>query len=152
VGGVATLAIARGTVCELTRLAPVDLEVLASRMAEREAIPAGEARTRLLGFGQSEEVDERALAVLDAGLAELADDLRNTIEFHSNSATGDPVAEVVLSGAAALIPNFADVLEQRMGMPVRTGAPNGARPDVFGELAPARASIAAGLAVTEVHA
>jgi type IV pilus assembly protein PilM len=151
VSGVTTLAIARGTTCELTRVAPTGLEELASRLAEREGIVLGAARDRLVDYDPDAD-DSAALAVLDHGLAELADDLRNTIEFHAGQVDGDPVASVVLSGPAAAIPNFCEVLEQRIGLPVALGQPAEARPGAFDGLAPTRAAVAAGLAVEELVA
>lgn len=153
VSGVTTLAIARGTSCELTRVAPTGLEELASRLAEREGIVLGEARDRLVGYGREDGADdEAALAVLDHGLAELADDLRNTVEFHAGQLGGDPVASVVLSGPAAAIPNFCPVLEQRIGLPVALGEPVSASADAFAGLEATRASVAAGLAIEELAA
>jgi type IV pilus assembly protein PilM len=151
VAGVTTLAVARGTRCELTRVAPVGLEVLSGRLAERKGIVLGEARERLLAYGRGNE-DEDALQVLNHGLAELADDLRNTIEFHAGQVGGDPVAEIVVSGAVATIPNVAEVLEQHIGTPVRTGAPVEAQAGALGDVAAARVSVAAGLAVEELAA
>lgn len=149
VSGATTLAIARGAACELTRVSPVDLTVLAERLAEREGVPVGEARPRIAAFDPAGD-DDAALAVLDGGLAELADDVRNTIEFHAGTAE-QPVAEVVLTGAAAAIPNIATVLEQRIGLPVAPGAAE-TGPGAADGADPRRACIAAGLAVEEVVA
>jgi Tfp pilus assembly PilM family ATPase len=127
----------------------MSLEHLSRRLAEREGIPAIEARERLLSFTGVD--DPQALAVLDAGLAELADDLAKTIEFHAAQGEGSAVAETVISGPTALIPNFAEVLAQRMQIPVRRGGPRVAdRSDV--DLAHERVALAAGLAVEEVRA
>jgi type IV pilus assembly protein PilM len=152
VAGVTTLAIARGTRCELTRVAPVGLELLAGRLAERQGIVLGEARERLLAYGRDGAGDDEALAVLDQGLAELADDLRNTMEFHAGQLGGDPVEQIVLSGAAVTIPNVCEVLEQRIGTPVRAGAPSEARPGALGDVDALQVSVAAGLAVEELAA
>ncbi|HVW19331.1 MAG TPA: pilus assembly protein PilM [Solirubrobacteraceae bacterium] len=149
VAGVTTLAIARGSTCELTRVSAIDLEQLSRRLASREGNDVAEARTRLLAFGG--EGDDAALAVLDAGLADLADDLGKTIAFHAAEAAGPPVAEVRLSGPVALIPNFPDVLAERLGTPVRVAAP-AASPSYADELPLERVAMAAGLAVEEVPA
>jgi type IV pilus assembly protein PilM len=148
VGGTTTLAVARGTRCELTRVAPVDLERLAQLLAERQGIVLDAATERLLAF-RPDGGDQAALAVLDQGLAELADEIRNTMEFFAAQGDGTPVAEVVLSGPAAAIPNFGTVLEQRVGAAVRCVAAVEARPGALGAVDPFHAPIAAGLAIEE---
>jgi type IV pilus assembly protein PilM len=152
VGGVATVAIARGADCELTRVSPVGLEALSGRLAEREGVPLADARRRIEHFGEGEATDEKALEILDGGLAELADDLGKTIEFHAGTTAGEGVGEIVLSGPAALIPNFPEVLGQRMQVPVRRGAPVEAQPGALDSVGAERAAVAAGLAVEQVPA
>jgi type IV pilus assembly protein PilM len=150
VGGVTTVAIARGNVCELTRVSPVGLEQLSAKLAERDGVTVHEARTRLIDFDPDGPVDELALTVLDAGLAELADDLEKTITFHASQSDGAAVMESVISGTGAAIPNFAEVLGQRMRMPVRRGAPVSASNGAAGNVTMERAALAAGLAVEDV--
>ncbi len=119
IAGVTTLAISRGRSCELTRVSPIDLEQLSRRLAERDAISVTDARARLLGFRPGPDQDDLALSILDAGLADLADDLVKTVEFHASSMDGSAVSETIISGPAAAIPNFAEVLGERMHMTVR---------------------------------
>jgi len=150
VAGMTTLAIARGARCDLARSARTGLEALSSRLAEREGVPQAAAHSRLVRFGQDGDLtgDAAALAVLDHGLADLADEIRNTMEFHAGRPEGAPVSEVVLTGPGATIPNFAEVLEQRIGTPVRTAAPAADAAGLAG-VAPAQTTLAAGLALEE---
>ncbi|HEY8581308.1 MAG TPA: type IV pilus assembly protein PilM [Capillimicrobium sp.] len=153
VAGVTTLAMARGAACELTRISPVGLEALTARLAEREGIVLSEARRRLLGYGRDGGADdEAALAVLDHGLAELADDLRNTIEFHAAHGGGPGAERIVLSGPAATIPGFERVLGERVGLPVALAAPASSGDGGLVEVPATRACVAAGLAFEELAA
>jgi type IV pilus assembly protein PilM len=148
--GVTTVAIARGTTCELARVSHIGLEALAGRLAERDGLPMADARARIEGFGRDGAEDDHALETLDAGLGELADDLAKTIEFHAGTTDGEGAKQVVLSGPAAMIPNFPEVLARRLGMDVRSAGPAEHRPGVLEQIGAERTAVAAGLAVEEV--
>jgi len=151
VADVTTVAIARGTVCEMTRISPIGLDQMARRLAEREAVSTIDARKRLEHFDPASQVDELALEILDAGITSLADDLTKTLEFHASQHAGTPITAAVVTGDASLIPNFPEVLGQQMRMEVRRGAPASAN-EALGTVELARVALAAGLAVEEVNA
>ena len=150
VGDVTTVAIARGELCEMTRVSPLGLDQMARRLAEREAITVSEARQRLRSFDPAGK-DELALEILDSALTGLADDLTKTLEFHASENPGSPISAAVVTGDASLIPNFPEVLGQHMRLAVRRGAPASAN-DELGTVQLERVALAAGLAVEEVNA
>lgn len=92
-----------------------------------------------------------AKTVLQAGVREIAGEVRNSLDFHRSQGGGE-VREVVLSGAALEIAGFAAALEAELGFPlVRRSVEidGGERP---GGVSAERLAIAAGLAVEEVAA
>lgn len=92
-----------------------------------------------------------AKTVLQAGVREIAGEVRNSLDFHRSQGGGE-VREVVLSGAALEIDGFAAALEAELGFPlVRRSVEmdGGGQP---GGVSAERLAIAAGLAVEEVAA
>lgn len=148
VSGSTTLAIAERAVCRFTRVGPAGLDMFTESLAEREGVPLGEARDRLLACAlDSASGDTLASDVLDHGVAQLGDDLRTSLEFFATQ-WGTPVTDLVLSGPALAVPGLTVALERRVGVPVRTATVDVAVDDVE----PWRLAVAAGLSVEEVPA
>jgi Tfp pilus assembly PilM family ATPase len=85
--------------------------------------------------------------VLDEGIHQLADAVRNSLNFYRMQHNAQPVGRAVLTGPAVGIPGFAESLSEALGMPVEP------RIVAHGEDAAADASrlaVAAGLAVESV--
>jgi type IV pilus assembly protein PilM len=159
VSGLTNLAVADGTGCTFTRVTGGGLEHMVQALAERAAVPIEEARGWILRAGVTGtdpelESDPEALAavrtVLVTGVRQVAGEVRSSLDFHQMQAGGDTALDrVVLTGTAAGVPGFAETLCTELGLPVESRAVDYAAPD---DLDPARVSIAAGLAVTEVPA
>jgi type IV pilus assembly protein PilM len=89
--------------------------------------------------------------VLEAGVRGIAGEVRNSLDFYQMQEEGTAASLVVLSGPALDIPGFGELLEQNLGLPVRSetvaaansGALNGCSAQYF--------AIAAGLAIEEVR-
>jgi type IV pilus assembly protein PilM len=150
VGAATTLAIADAGVCRFTRVAPVGLHSMAAQLAERTGVDPEQARAALLAAGRAGAPEHPELrSVLDAGLAELGDDLRTSVEFFATQWEA-LVREVVVTGPGLELPGLASALEARVGLPVRPAAVRVAPGARLADLAPGRLAVAAGLAVAEV--
>jgi type IV pilus assembly protein PilM len=159
VSGLTNLAVADGTGCTFTRVTGGGLEHMVQALAERTAVPIDEARGWVLRAGVTGtdaelESDPETLAavrtVLVSGVRQVAGEVRSSLDFHQMQSGGDTALDrVVLTGAAAAVPGFAETLCTELGLPVESRAVDFPAAD---DLDPARVSIAAGLAVTEVPA
>jgi type IV pilus assembly protein PilM len=140
IGGLTNLAVADGTNCLFTRVVGGGLESIAIELAERRALTLEHARGWLAHAGLSDnghEVTGEPEIIADARTV-LADGVRRIGGVMA-------VQSAVLTGAAAVVPGFADALAVELGMPVRTGIVDG----VSGGLELSLVAIAAGLAVEE---
>lgn len=154
VGGLTNMAIAEGAVCRFTRVAGGGLESIAAGVAERQQIPLSDARELVAAVDLASEPPEEpgqpdARPALEAGVREIASEVRNSIDFHRMQ-DGVEVAGIVLSGPALAISGFAQALSSELGMEVRAqtvGFAGGAAG--AGHVAPEHLAVAAGLAVEE---
>jgi type IV pilus assembly protein PilM len=161
IGGVTNLAVANGLDCLFTRVVDAGLEGLAIELAERAELPLTEARKWLhvvgLKAGSIEEIDgheehreviEQARAILLDGVRRIVGNVRNSLDFHhaQNGAAG--VARCVLTGEAASIPGFPELLARELGLDVDARAVDHLDQD----LDAARYAVAAGLAISEAVA
>jgi type IV pilus assembly protein PilM len=156
IGGLTNLAVADGPNCLFTRVVGGGLEGVAIELAERRSLTIERARGWLAHVGLDgsvaeitgdEEVVQDAREVLQDGVRRIANDVRNSLDFHHSS--GDVrVARAVLTGPAAGVPGFAEALSAELGLPVRVGTISGAPAGLDAE----RLIVAAGLAFEEVAA
>jgi type IV pilus assembly protein PilM len=114
-------------------------------VADAEGVLAPAAHREQPESGPTDEVVE-ARHVLVEGIRRIAGDVRNSLDFHQVEADA-AVQRVVLTGPAAAISGFAEMLGERLGLPVEAVAV-----DAPGALAPERLTVAAGLAVEEASA
>jgi type IV pilus assembly protein PilM len=159
VGGLTNLAVADERGCSFTRVTGGGLEAMVLALAERLQVPADTAREWIFsaGFDGTDtelEDDLESLAtmrtVLTAGVRQIANEVRSSLDFHHAQAEGDAnVASVVLTGQAASVPGFAERLCTELGLPVEARGVKGIS-DVREGVDPSRLSVAAGLAVAEV--
>jgi len=161
VGGVTNIAIAVGTRCAFTRVVPYGSEALAAELAERRGLTLAHAHGWLEHTGlraQLEELDgdpailAEARAVLVDGARRLADELRNSLDFHRMQDGSSALDRAVLTGPAVAIPGFAERLGEALGLEFEPGAIVEARPGALDGLERHRLTVAAGLTVTEVPA
>ncbi|MDQ1700848.1 MAG: type pilus assembly protein PilM [Frankiaceae bacterium] len=157
VGGLTNLAVAHGSVCLFTRVVGGGLEAIAVELAERKQLTLEHARAWLEHVGLETplgdiegdaSIIEEARAVLLDGTRRIAGDVRNSLDFHNAATTtGASVSRVVLTGAAAGVPGFAEALSSELGLPVAVGTVSGLEGVNAGRL-----TVAAGLAVEEAPA
>ncbi len=158
IGGVTNLALAEGTTCVFTRVAPGGVETLAAELAERRGLTLEHARQWLVhvgllapveGIAGDAEVVEEARSVLSDGVRRIADEVRNSLDFHRAQAGALAAERAVVTGPAVTIPGFCDQLGAAIGLPVEVGTVNEAKPGAAGGIEAGRLAVAAGLAVAE---
>lgn len=159
VGGLTNLAVVVDGVCVFTRVAGAGLEGMAIELAERRTLTIEHARMWLHHVGLLEsleaidgdaEIISEARTVLTDGTRRIANEVRNSLEFHQSQSAGGPsIQQVVLTGATLAVPGFAEMLEEELGLAVE--ARHADRASALSDDAElAGATVAAGLAVEEV--
>jgi type IV pilus assembly protein PilM len=158
VGGMTNLALAEGTTCVFTRVVPGGVEALAAALAERRGLTLEHARQWLVHVGLEtplEQIDgdpeivEEARSVLAEGVRRIADEVRNSLDFHRAQAGALAAEHAVLTGPAVAIPGFCDALSSVTGLPVSAGVVDEARAGGHNGIDPNRLAIAAGLAIEQ---
>jgi type IV pilus assembly protein PilM len=154
VGGLTNVAVASGEHCLFTRAAPGGLEMLVQTLAERRSLTLEHSSQWLSHVGLERPTAEvegdvelvvAARQVLEEGVHQLADTIRNSLNFYRMQPNSERVDRAVLTGPAVGVPGFAEALSGQLRMPVET-----ATVALMGEAAGAdasRLSVAAGLAV-----
>lgn len=159
VGGMTNLAIAKETTCVFTRVVPYGLESLAGELAERRALTLDHAHAWLKHVGLLTPVEElegereitaEARNVLVDGVRRIADDVRNSLDFHAMQAGAAGVESAVLTGPALSVPGFAEQVGNEIGLKLEPGVVTEGHAGAFGGVDAGRLAIAAGLAVEEV--
>jgi type IV pilus assembly protein PilM len=159
VGGITNLAVADGTMCVFTRVVAHGAESMAGELAERRGLTLEHARAWLKHVGLLRAIEDiegdreivlEARRVLGEGLRRIADDVRNSLDFHTMQEGAVAVERAVLTGPAGAIPGFCEQLGQEIGLPLDLGVVVEARPGGFGGVDASRLAVAAGLTVEEV--
>jgi type IV pilus assembly protein PilM len=159
VGGMTNLAVAVGSLCVFTRVVPVGSESMATELAERRGLTLEHAHGWLKHVGlltRTEEIDGDPDIVLEArevlvdGVNRIADDVRNSLDFHTMQDGAAAVERAIVTGPAVSVPGFAEQLGQGIGLPLEIGLVAEAHPGAFGGVDAGRLAVAAGLTVTEV--
>jgi type IV pilus assembly protein PilM len=161
VGGVTNIAIASGTTCLFTRVVAYGTETMTAELAERRGLTLEHAQGWLKHVGLLTPTDEiegdpeivvEARAVATEGLHRVADEIRNSLDFHRMQHEDADVRQAVLTGPVAAIPGVAEQFGLELGLPVEVGMVQEARPGALAGIDAGRAAVAAGLAVVEVGA
>lgn len=161
VGGMTNLALAEGTTCVFTRAVPGGVEALAGALAERRGLKLDHARQWLTHVGLTAPLDEiegdpeiveEARSVLAEGVRRIADEVRNSLDFHRAQAGALATEHAILTGPAVAIPGFCDALGAATGLPVTAGVVEEARAGGHGGVPANRLAIAAGLALEQAPA
>jgi type IV pilus assembly protein PilM len=161
VGGITNLAVAAGTTCLFTRVVSHGTESMAEQLAERRGLTMEHAHMWLKYVGLLTPVDElegeeaivlEARNVLSEGVARIADDVRNSLDFHAMQGASTPVERAILTGPAVAIPGFCEQLGGEIGLPLEVGAVQESRPGSFAGVEPGQFAVAAGLTVEEAAA
>jgi type IV pilus assembly protein PilM len=161
VGGMTNLAVAVSTTCVFTRVLAHGTEAMAGELAERRGLTLEHARGWLRHVGLLTSIDDvegdpeivgEARNIASEGVRQIADAVRNSLDFHAMQAGATGVERVLLTGPAVAIPGFSEKLSEEIALPLEVGAVSEGRPGGFGGLEAGRLAVAAGLAVEEVSA
>jgi type IV pilus assembly protein PilM len=161
VGGMTNLAVAVGRTCVFTRVISHGSEEIAGELAERRGLTLEHSHGWLRHVGLlsplaelegDEEIVVEARNVLTEGVRRIADDVRNSLDFHSMQADAAAVQRAVITGPAISIPGFPERLGDEIGLSFEIGVIAEGRPGGFGGLDAGRLAVAAGLSVEEVAA
>jgi type IV pilus assembly protein PilM len=161
VGGLTNLAVAIGRTCVFTRVVAHGTESMAGELAERRGLTLEHAHAWLRHVGMAKPLEEidgdtdivvEAREVLEEGTRRIADEVRNSIDFHMMQVGSTGVERAVLTGPAVAIPGLAESLSELARLPLEVGTVVEARPGAFGEVDGGWLAVAAGLTVEEVAA
>jgi type IV pilus assembly protein PilM len=161
VGGVSNIAVAVGTTCLFTRVTTNGTETMATELAERRALTLEHAHGWLRYVGLVTPVDDldgdpeiivEARSVLSESVRRIADDVRNSIDYHVMQEGAGEIQHAVLTGPAIAIPGFAEMLSEQIGLPIEIGEIVEAKPGAFGSADAGHLAVAAGLTVEEAAA
>jgi type IV pilus assembly protein PilM len=154
VAGLTNVAVANDNGCLFTRAASGGLEAIVTSLAERRGLTVEHARgwMRHVGLtaplntieGDAEHVAATRQALED-GVHQLADTVRNSLNFYRTQDSAEAVEHAVLTGPAVAVPGFAPRLAELLHMPVETAMV--AVPEQGFDAG--RLTVAAGLAVAE---
>ncbi len=102
----------------------------------------------LASMEEDAELVAATRATLDEGVHQLADTVRNSLNFYRMQDNAETVSRALLTGPAVTIPGFADKLAELLNLPVEiaVAATDEALQD---EVDPGRLTVAAGLAVED---
>jgi Tfp pilus assembly PilM family ATPase len=98
------------------------------------------------------EIVAEAREILQDGTRRIADEVRNSIDFHMMQVGSSGVERAVLTGPAVAIPGLAEELSELARLPMEVGTVSEARPGALGDIDAGRLAVAAGLTVEEVAA
>ena len=157
--GLTNVAVANATGCLFTRAATGGLDAMVHALSERRGLTLEHARQWMSHVGLETPLAEvegdaetvaAARAVLEEGVHQVADTVRNSLNFFRMQEGSEKVESAVLIGPAAAIAGFASRLSEQLRLPVEAGTLGVGADEVEGEAEPHRLAVAAGLAVDEV--
>jgi type IV pilus assembly protein PilM len=155
VAGLTNVAVANGSGCLFTRAAAGGLDAVVHNLSDRRALTQEHARQWMQHVGlltPLEEVDGDAelvaatRAALEEGVHQLADTVRNSLNFYRMQDGAETVERALLTGPVLAIPGFADKLSEQLKLPVE---PAFVMVDGDDETDPACLAVAAGLAIED---
>jgi type IV pilus assembly protein PilM len=150
--GLTNVAVANDTGCLFTRAATGGLDAITQSLADRRGLTLEHARGWMQHVGLSApleaiEGDDELVAsvrqVLEDGVHQVADTVRNSLNFYRMQESAETVERAVLTGPAVAIPGFADELAKQLHLPVEAAIV--ATESEEGD--PGRLTVAAGLAL-----
>jgi type IV pilus assembly protein PilM len=152
VAGLTNVAVANASGCLFTRAAAGGLDGMVHTLSERRGLTLEHARqwlghvgllTPLEDVDGEEELVAAARAVLEDGVHQLADTVRNSLNFYRMSESAEPVEHGVVTGPAVAIPGFVEQLSEQLRLPLEAVLV----PSDDADADQARLTVAAGLAV-----
>jgi type IV pilus assembly protein PilM len=155
VAGLTNVAVANASGCLFTRAAAGGLDAMVHNLAERRGLTAEHSLQWLQHVGVHAPVDgiegdtdlvAAARAVLEDGVHQLADTIRNSLNFYRMQESAEQVEQGVLTGPAVAIPGFVEALSEQLRLPLAPAVVSS--DDEEADLG--RLTVAAGLAVADV--
>ncbi|HYM57970.1 MAG TPA: type IV pilus assembly protein PilM [Solirubrobacteraceae bacterium] len=156
--GLTNVAVANRTGCLFTRAAAGGLDSLVTILAERRGLTLEHARqwishvalaAPIADLEGDPELLAAARAVLEEGVHQLADTVRNSLNFYRTQENAENVERALLTGPAVSIAGFAERLSEQLKLPVEPVLVGVDGIDGLGELDAGRLTVAAGLAVED---
>jgi type IV pilus assembly protein PilM len=153
VAGLTNVAVANGSGCLFTRASAGGLDAMVATLAERGGLTTEHAREWLKHVGLAKELEEvegddaivtTTRAVLEEGVHQLADSVRNSLNFYRTQESSERVERGVVTGPIIEIPGFVERLSAELRLPLEHAA---VEVDGADQPSPALLTIAAGLAV-----
>jgi type IV pilus assembly protein PilM len=155
VAGLTNVAVANASGCLFTRAAAGGLDAAVIALSERRGLTVEHARQWMHHVGllnALEDVEGDADLVtatrtaLEEGVHQLADTVRNSLNFYRTQEGAETVERALVTGPAIAIPGFVDRLAEQLKLPVE---PAFVMVDGESELDPSRLAVAAGLAIED---
>jgi type IV pilus assembly protein PilM len=156
VAGLTNVAVANASGCLFTRAAAGGLDAAVHTLSERRGLTYEHARQWMQHVGlltPLEAVDGEAELVaatrtaLEEGVHQLADTVRNSLNFYRMQEGAENVERALVTGPAVAIPGFAERLAEQLKLPVEAAVVD--IDDEDHELDPGRLTVAAGLAIED---
>jgi type IV pilus assembly protein PilM len=155
VAGLTNVAVANHTGCLFTRAAAGGLSAIVATLAERRSLTLEHARmwlghvgleTPLASVEGDAELVAATRATLDEGVHQLADTVRNSLNFYRMQESAETVESGVVTGPAIAIPGLVEALSTQLRLPLTSAV---VHTDVE-DADVGRLTVAAGLAVEHV--
>ena len=159
IGNITNLAVAAGTQCLFTRVIPTGSEQMVTELSGRRGLTSEHAAGWLRHVGLVTPVEqlegdtgivETSRAVLFAGAARIADEVRTTLNFYAAQENGVVATRAIISGPAVAIPGLVDAIGARLGIPVETRTVDVADGVDLAGAGIGQLSVAAGLTAEEI--
>jgi type IV pilus assembly protein PilM len=158
VAGLTNVAVTSGQHCLFTRAAAGGLDDMVQVLADRRGLTNEHAAQWISHVGLAQPVEAiegdaavvaTARVVLEEGVHQLADTVRNSLNFYRMQDTAENVERALLTGPAVAIPGFTERLAEELKLPVEPAVVGFDDPDGLGAAEPGRLTVAAGLAVED---
>jgi type IV pilus assembly protein PilM len=155
VAGLTNVAVANATGCLFTRAAAGGLDAMVHTLSDRRGLTVEHARQWMQHVGLVTPVEEvegetdlvlATRQALEDGVHQLADTVRNSLNFYRMQESAETVEQGILTGPAVGIAGFAERLSDQLKLPVTPAVV--ASKDADADLG--RLTVAAGLAVDTV--
>jgi type IV pilus assembly protein PilM len=152
VAGLVNVAVANRDGCLFTRAAAGGIESVAQTLAERRGLTMEHARQWLAHVGLAVPVEAvegdpelvaATRATLEEGVHQLADNVRNSLNFYRTQENSETVERGIVTGPAVAISGFVEALAEQLRLPLEAQVVAGDDADA------GRLTVAAGLAVAE---
>ena len=154
VAGLTNVAVADDSGCLFTRAAAGGLEGIVSTLCERRGLTDEHARGWIQHVGLAAPVNSIAgdaelvaatRQALEDGVHQLADTVRNSLNFYRTQDSAETVERAVITGPAVAIAGFPERLAEELRMPVEAAVVAVPEPSIDA----GRLTVAAGLALAE---